>query len=56
LRTGRTASVVNQLLLGGQLGLRPNPPGITRWILRQASQQTNSQSQPQIPRHARSSR
>ena len=52
----RTASVVNQLLLGGQLGLRPNPPGITRWILRQASQQTNSQSQPQIPRHARSSR
>ena len=56
LRTGRTAAVVNQLLLGGQLGLRPTRTGIARWILRQSSQQTNSQSQPQIPRHARSSR
>lgn len=54
--TGSTATVVNQLLLGGQLGFRPHPTGITRRILRQSSQQTNSQSQPQIPRHARSSR
>jgi hypothetical protein len=31
--TWRTAAVVNQLLLGSQLGFRPNPTGITRRIL-----------------------
>jgi hypothetical protein len=42
---------LNELLFGGQLGLRPGPAGITRRILGRSPQQTNSQRQPQIPKH-----
>jgi hypothetical protein len=49
--TRGAAAVFDQLLLGGQLGLRPRPTGITRRILGSTPQQNHSQHQPQIPRH-----
>jgi hypothetical protein len=50
-QAGGATPILNELLFGGQLGLRPGPAGITRRILGRSPQQTNSQRQPQIPKH-----
>jgi hypothetical protein len=50
-RAGGATPILNELLFGGQLGLRPDAAGIARRILGRGPHQTNSQHQPQIPRH-----
>jgi len=51
----RAATVLDELLFGGEFGFGPNPTRVGGGIIRQNTEQTNGQCEPQFPKHERSS-